>query len=472
MLKPRSWTPLVVFFLSGCAGPAPEVDLLVSNATLFDSHTGIGTPGMAVSVTDGLISMVGSVEELSDTRAEQVIDAQGRLLIPGLIDAHAHSVNVLATSFNPGGGGLADLSMDPDSIAQYRRAFSEAYLPYGVTLVRDAGSSEDDLPLLKAWMSSAPGSPDFYPCGGALVSAQEGRTPYPGHRVVRDSLDAAEVVRSYRDAGFRFIKLYWRLRAPEFRAALKEAQDLGLVPFTHVDFGVISYKAALDWGLRHFEHTSTLPVEVLGSRTMNAITLTAINQVLEGDRRGAFFMAVMEGFNQIGEEDERMLSLIDTLARSGATLTPTLHVLARPLGLTYMDRDPIGDFDDTSNWTAGQMERARRGFRVALSYVAALHEAGVKLAVGSDTVEPGRSVLSELLLLHDAGIPMAEVLQIATLGSAEVIELSHSYGSIEPGKKAHLVIFDESPLVSPEALLGGKTVIKDGGIWSTDSQGW
>ena len=110
------------------------------------------------------------------------------------------------------------------------------------------------------------------------------------------------------------------------------------------------------------------------------------------------------------------------------------------------------------------MERARRGFGVALSYVAAMHKGGVKLAIGSDAVEPGKSVLSEILLLHDAGIPMATVLQIATLGSAEAIELSDFYGSIEPGKKAHFVLFDESPLDDPKALLGGKTVIKDGAL--------
>jgi hypothetical protein len=210
---------------------------------------------------------------------------------------------------------------------------------------------------------------------------------------------------------------------------------------------------------------STLPVEVLGAQAMNAITLRAINQVLEGDRRGAFFMAIMDGFNEIGRDDERMHALIDQLAQSGATLTPTLHVLARPLGLAYIGPDPIGDFDDTSQWTAEQLERARQGFGVALSYVAAMHQAGVTLAVGTDAVEPGKSVLSEMLLLHRAGIPMAEVLQIATLGSAEVIKRSDSYGTVEPGKKAHLVIFDESPLDHPEALLGGKIVIKDGRLF-------
>jgi len=105
------------------------------------------------------------------------------------------------------------------------------------------------------------------------------------------------------------------------------------------------------------------------------------------------------------------------------------------------------------------------GVAVMMSYVAAMHEEGVQLAVGSDTVEPGAAVLSEMMLLHDAGIPMSSVLQIGTYGGAEVAELSSFLGSIEPGKRAHFVLFDENPLENPEAPLGGKTVVKDGVVW-------
>ena len=100
-----------------------------------------------------------------------------------------------------------------------------------------------------------------------------------------------------------------------------------------------------------------------------------------------------------------------------------------------------------------------------MSYVAAMHEEGVQLAIGSDTVEPGTAVLLEMMLLHDAGIPMSSVLRIGTNVSAEVMGVSSFLGSIEPGKRAHFVLFDENPLGNPEALLGGKTVVKDGVVW-------
>jgi imidazolonepropionase-like amidohydrolase len=426
---------------------------------------------MAVSIEGGSILNVATSEEIGGVETHQTIHADGRLLIPGLIDTHGHLIDVFASGFTPGGGGIADLSMAPDSVAAYRRRYSEEYLPHGITTVRDAGTSDDLMPLLQALMESDAASPDFYPCGGALVSPEEGRAPYSGHTVVQDSVDARATVRAYHDAGFRHAKLYWRLREPEFRAALDEALRLGMVAFAHIDRGVFSIEAALELGLRHFEHAFTLGVEVLGGRLAASITREAVVEILGGDARGAWFMATLEGFNRIGEGDARMLALIDRLADAGATVTPTIHAVARPLGFTHTDFRPLGEFDDVSGWSDAQMERARRGYWIMQSYVVAMHEAGVQLALGTDTVDPGKSALSELLLLHEAGIPMPDVLAIGTLGSAEVIELPHLYGTIEPGKRANLVLLDRNPLEDPLALLGGKTVIKDGVVYAGPSGG-
>ncbi len=96
------------------------------------------------------------------------------------------------------------------------------------------------------------------------------------------------------------------------------------------------------------------------------------------------------------------------------------------------------------------------------SYVKRAYDAGVRLNIGTDTAEPGKSVLSEMLLLHEAGIPMTGVFRIATLDSARGIGQEAEYGSIAPGKRANLVLFEGNPLTTPRDLLGGKTTIKDG----------
>ncbi len=109
---------IAILLFAACDAASADVDLLITNATLFDARRGVVMEGVAVSVVDGVIRDVQRSESLEGSRARRVIDAGGRLLTPGLIDTHGHLIDVLATSFNAGGGGIADLNMAPDSIAR------------------------------------------------------------------------------------------------------------------------------------------------------------------------------------------------------------------------------------------------------------------------------------------------------------------------------------------------------------------
>jgi imidazolonepropionase-like amidohydrolase len=95
-----------------------------------------------------------------------------------------------------------------------------------------------------------------------------------------------------------------------------------------------------------------------------------------------------------------------------------------------------------------------------------MFDAGIQLNMGTDCSDPGKAALSELLLLNDLGIPMADVLRIGTINGAKAIGQEINYGSIETGKRANLIVFSQNPLDDPKNLLSSKIVIKDGKIWS------
>jgi imidazolonepropionase-like amidohydrolase len=440
---------------------AQTVSLAIRHATLFDSEHATTRAHVTVLVDSGRIVAVGD-DRLARRRAITEIDAHGRLLIPGLIDVHHHVAYTFPDSITPGGGAISRLVMQPDSIAAYRGRWAAQFLPYGVTAVREVGGDDRYLPLMVAWMQASPSAPDIFPSGGALVSEEPGRIPFRGHAVVRDSADAVRVVQRYHAAGLRDVKLYWRLREPEFSAALREANRLGMHVTAHIDFGVMSIERAMELGLRHFEHAYTLGVEALPGDRITAAWRAARDSVLLGRPDGAFYMGVLEHFIALGPNDTAMARLIEELARTHSTVTPTLHIFAERLGLTYFTTPSLGAFDNSARWTPAQVAHARRGYAILEQYVRRLHEARVPLAVGTDWLEPGKAVLSEILLLHRAGIPMAEVLRIATLESARTMERGSEYGVIALGRKADLVLFDASPLDDPAGLLGGRTVIKDG----------
>jgi len=90
-----------------------------------------------------------------------------------------------------------------------------------------------------------------------------------------------------------------------------------------------------------------------------------------------------------------------------------------------------------------------------------LYEAGIPLVAGTDDVE-GLMLHRELELWVKAGIPAARVLQAATLGAARIARADTELGSIEPGKKADLVLVQGNPLSNIADIRHPTIVIKNG----------
>jgi len=451
---------------SACAPASP--DLVVSDCSVLDVRTGEVRAHQRVEIRDGRIAAIRD-ESDATPRGSRVVAARGRLLVPGFIDAHGHTEFVLGDSITPSGSFLTHLSMEADSIAAYRSRFAAAYLPFGVTAVRDLGSSESDIAMLLAWMEPSFEAPDFFPVGGALVSEEPGRTPAPTHTVVRDSADAVRHVDGLHAQGIRHLKLYWRLREPEFRAALAEATALGMNVTGHIDYQVIPFATTLDLGLRSFEHAYTVGV---GAMTHDEYVAgwAAARRLLEGNEDGLFYVGIMEMFNRLGPDHPAMNALIDRLAATHSTVVPTLHIFAQRFGLTWFTTPSVGAFDHTEYLSGAQRERAIAGYRILAGYVRRMHEKGIQLATGSDWKDPGKAILSEMLLLHDLGIPMKEVFRIASLEGAEALGVADRMGTLEVGKQADLVLLDARVLEEPAALLAEKVVIMRGrvvGPWTS-----
>jgi imidazolonepropionase-like amidohydrolase len=74
------------------------------------------------------------------------------------------------------------------------------------------------------------------------------------------------------------------------------------------------------------------------------------------------------------------------------------------------------------------------------------HEAGVKVAMGTDAgVVPHGSNLEELQLMADGGMSPEDVLLATTRTAAELMGLGRELGTIEPGKRADLVVVSGDP---------------------------
>lgn len=452
---------LLLTALSGC-GFAEPYDLAITNARVLDVHTGRVLPGRSVLIRGGRIAAVtpGTSPLL---RATRTIDGAGRLLTPGFVDAHFHSGDTVGDT----------LDMSPDSLRTYRARFARAYLPFGVTTVRSCGDNPRWMPMLLDWARPGPDAPDFHPCGAALISPDDRN--FSGHVEVNGPDSARAKVREYHALGLRHLKVYWRLREPEFAAAMEEARSLQLNVTGHVDAKVLGIDRALDLGLRQFEHAYTLGVDAIDSTgwayVNGPVFVDHYAPWIRGNSiAGSFFISRIEIFNLIGEENPAMRALIQRLRETGSGVTPTLHVFAQRFGLTRFRTPPRRPgYDDAEVLGDSALVRCREGYRILGVWVCRLHEAGVPLCVGSDWADPGPACLSEMLLLHGCGLTLPEVLVAATWNGARAIGRQREIGAVSPGYRANLVLFDADPLDRAENLLLGKTVIKDGVVHAPDS---
>jgi hypothetical protein len=240
----------------------------------------------------------------------------------------------------------------------------------------------------------------------------------------------------------------------------------------HVDQQVMTIDQALDLGLRNFEHLFTFALSTLTAAELDSLysgvpAHLGVTQESASGVNGLFFLITMEYWNYVGPNNPRMLALIAKFKADDASLTPTMHVIAQRLHLTYFTSPPRGVFEDESAYTPQQRSRALEGYRIMVSYLRRLYEDGIRLNLGTDSHDPGKAILSEMLLLHEAGIPMTAVFKAATLNGAQDIGQGALYGSIEVGKRANLILFEHNPLEDSSHLLGPKTVIKDGVVWSS-----
>ena len=113
----------------------------------------------------------------------------------------------------------------------------------------------------------------------------------------------------------------------------------------------------------------------------------------------------------------------------------------------------------------GEEAAYKDAFPAMLRLLKALHDAGITLIPGTDSL-PGYGLLHELELDARAGIPAPEVLRMATLTSAQVVGADRERGVIAPGKIADLILVEGDPSVRITDLHHITLVMKDGHLFN------
>jgi imidazolonepropionase-like amidohydrolase len=383
-------------------------DLVLWNASVIDSRNPHPLERMCITVRDGRIDEVRGVHEAAAPSG--AIDATGKFVMPGLIDAHIHLTDdpkMLEKAAPP--KAMQGEEPRPRELVYFILANSaHAFLRAGVTSIRDVGCYDDNaITLREAIRLGLTDGPRILSCG-RIISATA-----PGARIFTTMYEEADGPEEMRRCVRRQLRRgadYIKVMAGGARSVLRENPEPSQLTKDEMDALV---DEAHRLGLRVAAHAEGL---------------------------GAVQRAVEGGVDTVehGLSLHRAPELLDLMAKRGTVLVPTLT--------TFHD---VGERFDTI-FTPRLVEQAKRQREEAYHTLLAARQAGVTLAMGFDSGPPGGDAL-ELVRMVDGGLTPHEGITAATHGSARALGLE-DVGTIEPGKAADLLVLENNPLQDVRSL--------------------
>ena len=419
--------------LLGCAQAAREVaddpTLAIVGATVLPMTGARPITNAVVLVAGDRIQAVGPVESVPIPAGAQVIEAEGRYLVPGLVDMHAH---LPPDSGEPGSSGWRQLSL---------------MVANGVTTARGMAGQPGHPALRDAILTEDRIAPTLYVASPAL------------HQGNTTDIDAALAqVRAAKDAGYDLIKSHHIEDPSVWQAIQEEARRLGMPVAGHLA-STIELETALRAGqqIEHLDgYLMALLPEDSPARQMpfGQIPPPPVMQAIDADRIAGVAQQVAElnGWNV------PTLALFEKIAD---TETPTDTLRARP----EMKTAAPAALDQ---WAAQRSQLLAAGIMQAVGpafvdlrrqIVAALQDAGAGIMAGSDTPQAfhlsGYGLHEELAALQRAGLTPLEALATATRQPRQYLASLPNHGSaagrradlgiIARGERADLVLLVADP---------------------------
>jgi imidazolonepropionase-like amidohydrolase len=366
--------------------------LAITGCRLIDGLGGTPVEDAVVVIKGNRIVDAGPANQVDIPAGAETLDAEGKTVMPGLIDAHFHNL------------------MNNDRINQYLRN--------GVTTMRDPGQ-----PMRFHQSLHFSGQPvprifltDSHLDGYPPVWTQQAN-------VVRSADHARESVYEYVKNGATGIKIYFNLPLEYYETVTDAAAQSGVPVMAHLE--LVNADDAIRAGVEGMEHVTSF-----GTALAEIDEAKKFKDALREDY-GARRTERFRLWSTIDMESDRVQEVIHLAIDNDAVMVPTLGVFER-----YEGDDGVEDYHV-------------QGYHNMVKFVGMAYEAGMKIAIGSHAglihAEYGWDFQHEMELLAEAGMAPMDIIVNSTLGNAKYFRTEERLGSIEPGKLADLIIVNGNP---------------------------
>jgi imidazolonepropionase-like amidohydrolase len=397
--------------------PLAAGSFAISGVTLIDGTGRSPVADAVVVIGNGRIMSAGPRRDVVIPPSLPVIGAKGATLLPGLWDMHAHFAQ---TEWGP------------------------TYLAAGVTSARDCGEEFDFITSQRDAIAKG----DVLGPRLLLAGLVDGSGPKTFGATWADTPEQGRaMVAHYKAAGFAQMKIYDGIQPGVLRAITAEAHRQGMTVTGHVPRGMTALEA-VEAGMDQINHIGSVCQATAGAKPgpLDLNSPTA-KEAIEFFRNHRTVIDPTMAWNELLGHPKNfpIASFEPGFAKAPWVLTSL-----------------IGTAETAA---AGAPQSAR--FHEMLALIKALFAAGVPIVAGTDKAIPGHSLHRELELYVEAGIAPMDVIRLATAGAARVMRVDKEAGTVEPGKRADLILVDGNPLEDFTALRKVTRVITNGKMYDT-----
>lgn len=376
---------------------------------ILENHT--------VIVNNGRITSVTPAGEAEIPAGAEIIEGEGKYLMPGLTEMHGHI---------PG-----------ENEPEYAENVLFLYLSNGVTTVRNMAGSAYHLKLRERVNNNEIPGPVIF-AAGPWLSKENAPTPQAVERVVRQQ----------KEAGFDLLKL--GSISPEVYEEMARVAHEVNIPFAgHIPEGV-GLENALEAGQKSIDHFDRyveflVPEDADTQGRDSGFFGSGLIDLVDRDRIPTAVQKTIDA----GTWNVPTLSLVEHLALDESPE----EMITRP-EMQYMPRKVLESWkkskEDYSQREDFQPKAATALVELRRQLLKELHDAGAPIALGSDAPQffnvPGFSIHHEMRMMVASGLSPYEVLVTGTRMPADYFGTPEEFGKVKTGSRADLILLDANPL--------------------------